>query len=374
MGFLSSTIRWSESRGSVVWKHPDHSIRNKSVLQVEPGQAAAFVVSGKVVAVFKQGRHTLATSNNALTAPIREAIAGSRHDAQIWFVAENTRFDMKWGTADPFQLMDPKFQILLPVRAHGQASYGVSDVSCFLESMGWRNDSLSTSELQSYTRGLFLASAKSFISHTIVELGTSFFEVNSILPQLSANISQAISSELAAFGLNVYSFTLNSVGVNQADPSVVAIREALASRSASNILNTNYQEQQSFEILKQAARRPTVGEDGGGIGAAFAAGYSNASRHFSMPSSNEKSPLCDSCGEDLSLGAKFCPACGAGQTSQSKIQQSPMVIHCDKCQAEIPTEASFCPACGDPVIRCSGCGTDIPEICSKCPNCGTLRA
>ncbi|MCD6405200.1 MAG: SPFH domain-containing protein [Planctomycetes bacterium] len=39
--------------------------------------------------------------------------------AEVWFVNRTIPLDIMWGTADPIQLLDPKYNVMLPIRAYG---------------------------------------------------------------------------------------------------------------------------------------------------------------------------------------------------------------------------------------------------------------
>ena len=49
--------------------------------------------------------------------------AKSPFTAEVWFVNKLVNLNVKWGTPDPIQLQDPKFHMMVPVRAFGQ--YGI---------------------------------------------------------------------------------------------------------------------------------------------------------------------------------------------------------------------------------------------------------
>ena len=46
---------------------------------------------------------------------------------EVWFVSKTEVLDLKWGTIEPMQLMDPVYGILLPVRAFSQYGLRVVD-------------------------------------------------------------------------------------------------------------------------------------------------------------------------------------------------------------------------------------------------------
>lgn len=86
---------------------------------------------------------------------------------------------------------------------------------------------------------------------------------------------------------------------------------------------------------------------------------------------------CKACGNELSPGAKFCPACGASQEAEA----TPQVPRCKKCGNELTPGAKFCPACGasqeaeaaPQVPHCKKCGNELAPGVKFCPVCGASQ-
>ena len=106
-------------------KFPSNDLRMGSQLVVYPSQVAFFVKGGQIYDQFEAGTFTLKTSNIPLLNKIINLPFGSESpfQAEVWFINLTSKLDMKWGTPTPIQLEDPKYNIIIPVRAFGQ--YGL---------------------------------------------------------------------------------------------------------------------------------------------------------------------------------------------------------------------------------------------------------
>jgi len=62
---------------------------------------------------------------------------------------------------------------------------------------------------------------------------------------------------------------------------------------------------------------------------------------------NNAQVICNSCGQELEEGARFCPACGA-----------PTATTCAACSAPLPAEARFCQSCGAPTGQAPGAASE----------------
>lgn len=43
----------------------------------------------------------------------------SIYTAEIWYVNKTSVMDIKWGTAQPVELQDPNYKLIIPLTSHG---------------------------------------------------------------------------------------------------------------------------------------------------------------------------------------------------------------------------------------------------------------
>lgn len=120
-------VKYEQQEGIIVHKFPSCDLRRGTQLVVYPGQVAFFVKGGKVCDKFTEGTYTLKTSNIPLLNKIINIPFGgdSPFQADVWFINTLNRLNLKWGTKTPIQLEDPKYGIIIPVRAYGQYGFRV---------------------------------------------------------------------------------------------------------------------------------------------------------------------------------------------------------------------------------------------------------
>nr|MCR5393951.1 SPFH domain-containing protein [Bacteroidales bacterium] len=118
---LIDVIKWEVSDEEFIYKFPSDDLRIGSQLVVYQSQTAFFVQKGKICDEFTAGTYTIKTENiPILNKLINLAFGGdSPFKADVWFVNQITKLNMKWGTPQPIQLEDPKYGIIVPVRAFG---------------------------------------------------------------------------------------------------------------------------------------------------------------------------------------------------------------------------------------------------------------
>lgn len=102
-----------KSRDWIVYKHPSDKLVLGTQLTVKEGQVAIFMKDGRIADIFEPGRYTLSTDNLPLLRGLVNIPFGGTtpFPAEVYFLNTLTKLDIPWGTADPIQLIDPKFGV-----------------------------------------------------------------------------------------------------------------------------------------------------------------------------------------------------------------------------------------------------------------------
>lgn len=265
-------VKWDGTASQLAWKYPSQSLSTLTQLIVNETQTAFVVKDGVYDGPFGAGRHTLETRNIPLLGKLIGLPFGgqSPFSAEVWFVNRAVKLDVRWGTPDPIQLQDPKFGIMVPVRAFGQYGIEVVDSRKFLMKLVGTLPSFDAATLSEYFRGAFTTRIKSAIAAAIVNSGLSVLEVSTRLDQLSAALKEALAADIAEYGVALSQFSIESINVPETDPAVQKLKAALARRAEMNIVGFDYQQERSFDVLHAAARNE--GSAGSVLGAGLGAG------------------------------------------------------------------------------------------------------
>jgi membrane protease subunit (stomatin/prohibitin family) len=145
-------VKWDASDESYAWRFPSQELSTWTQLVVAESQEAMLVKEGQYVGPFRAGRHTLDTNNYPFLTKILKIPFGQRSPftAEVWFVNRTIPLDVKWGTQDPIQLQDPKFGVMLPVRAFGQYAVQIDNTRKFLQKIVGTMPGFQRSQVNSY--------------------------------------------------------------------------------------------------------------------------------------------------------------------------------------------------------------------------------
>ncbi len=278
-------VKYSGSPEVLAWKYPNDELGTWTQLIVAESQEALLFKGGQALDLFGPGRHTLETANipflnNIINIPFGGT---SPFSAEIWFINKAYNLDVKWGTMTPIQLQDPKYNVFIPVRSHGQFGIQIDDARKFLVKLVGVLPRFGEQELQEYFKGLYLMRAKDAISSYVIKKKISFLEINAYLADLSEALKEAISPMLDEYGIKLVSFFVNDISVPETDPAVIKLKEALAKRAEMDIVGYDYTQERSFDTLEGAASNAGSGGStqsdlmGAGIGLAMGLGVGGAS-------------------------------------------------------------------------------------------------
>ena len=248
-------VKWDGSPNLLAWKFPSEDLSTLTQLIVNESQDAFVVRGGVYDGPFGAGRHTLSTENlPGLRGVLGLPFGGkSPFSAEVWYVNRLTNLDVKWGTPDPIQLQDPRYQIMIPVRAFGQYGIRISDPKRFLLKLVGTVSDFTVDTLNDYFRGVFITCIKTQIANTIIRQGQSILEVSTQLEALSLALKQALTAEVAEYGVALTQFNIHSINVPEDDPAVKTLKAALAKRAEMGIVGFTYQQERSYDVMQTAA-------------------------------------------------------------------------------------------------------------------------
>lgn len=339
--------------GSVDWliyKHPVESLSTGTQLIVQEGQAAIFVKDGAVCDTFLPGKYTLSTQNLPILQEVVKTTFGGRtpFSAEIYFVNTVVRLDIKWGTDSPIQLVDPKYNIKLRVRAYGIMGLKVTDPTALFKGLIGamrKSDVVRYKKVYTFYRGLLVAKVKSAISEDIITNKISALDMPARIESLSKEIKEKISPAFAAHGLTLASFYINSINIPEED--LAPLSKILNDNAAFKIMGEKqYATKRTLDVYQSAA------DNKGGLAGTMAAGSVGIGTGMAMAGAM---------GQGLAMGAQnFKPLVHAEADKE-----------CLSCHKRIPINAKFCPECGAkcPDMTCE-CGAVLPPGTKFCPQCG----
>jgi membrane protease subunit (stomatin/prohibitin family) len=265
-------VKWDGTPDILAWKFPSEELSTWTQLIVNESQEAYLAKGGVYDGPFLGGRHTLTTENIPVIRNLMGLPFGGKSPftAEVWYVNKTTNLDIKWGTPDPIQLQDPKYQMMLPVRAFGQYGVRIVDSKKFLLKLVGTLPQFDVSTLSDYFKGVFITKIKTEIANSIIKVGISVLDISAHLEELSNLLKAALSKEMDDYGIALSQFNIHSINVPEDDPAVISLKTALAKRAEMGIVGFTYQQEKSFEVLKTAAGNE--GTAGGVMGAGIGLG------------------------------------------------------------------------------------------------------
>ena len=325
----------------IMYKYPGREFFNQSTLIVGVGQVAIAVHGGKIENIFKSGKYKLTTENYPFLRGLIKAVHGGEvpFAMEIYFFNTTVALKNVWGTQSPIQMIDPKYNIKVRVRANGQYALQLKNYQLFFSAlMGSVGDKVlyNFNDINNLFRGIINTKISVILGEYIIKNKISFLDISLYLEEASALGKTKISEEFNRYGLEVVNFFFSSINVPEED--LAKISEFLNKRAEFDIMgDERYRVARSFDVLEKAASNE------GGTGTLASAGIG------------------------LGMGIGMAPI--MGQVAQ---QTSITPSTCYNCKREIPKDAMFCPYCGTPKRRtCPNCSREAGNNITFCPYCGT---
>ncbi|MDH4387038.1 MAG: SPFH domain-containing protein [Caulobacter sp.] len=296
-------VKWDGHPKILAWKFPAQDLATWSHLIVNETQDAFLVSGGVYEGPFPAGNHELTTENLPILRNILGLVYGGKSPftAEVWFVNKTANLDVKWGTPDPIQVIDPTYSIAVSVRAFGQFGLRVVDSKKLLMTLVGSLGHFSVEKFTEYIRGSLISRIKKVISETIIKGKVSVFELNVKIEDIAAEVEERISPLAHEYGVQVVGFHINSLNIPPDDAGMTRLKSALARKSEMDIVGYSFQQERQFDVMEAAAGSPAGGA-AAMLGAAFGVGAA--------------APL------SAALGSAFNQL-SSGQTAQPAAQANP---------------------------------------------------
>lgn len=274
---LIDVIKCEMVDGEFCNKFPSNDLSIGSQLVVYPAQTAFFVKGGEICDEFTAGTYTIKTSNIPILDKIINLPFGNEtpFQAEVWFVNQISKLDLAWGTPQPIQIEDPKYNIIVPVRAHGQYGIRISNPRQFLETLIGNMRSFNSEQIEQYFKGRIITYLNSILAQQIIEKKTSVLDINTQLVSLSEECNDMLNVQLQKYGVSITDFSIMSITVPQDDESVIRLKAAKDLAARLSITGRDvYQMERSFDVLEKAATNEGAGGQMMGMGVGLGAGVS----------------------------------------------------------------------------------------------------
>ena len=327
----------------ILYKSKLDNIAWGSQLIVGMGQEALFIKGGKVQDIFTSGTYTLKSGNLPLLRGLMDLPFGGNtpFSAEVVFVNKSSNLDLKWGTSSPINVEDPKYHILLGLRAFGQFGVRLKDSHRFLSQL------IGTVQLDSgFNHNLILqqfnaiinTKFKTLLMKFLNENQVSFLQVAAYYEDISRLAFNALESDFDNSGLELINFLVESVSPPK--DQYEHLRSQIEQRALGDEF---YNRKRSFDVLENLASSPTTGMVAGiyaapPLGTALGQLSQNVNTGIVPPNpQNNNTVTCPNCQNNVQAGSKFCSFCG---------QPLPQKKFCSGCGKQLDSDALFCSSCG----------------------------
>ncbi|PKN73748.1 MAG: hypothetical protein CVU49_09925 [Candidatus Cloacimonetes bacterium HGW-Cloacimonetes-2] len=352
---LIDVVSWAPGTNNVfAWRFPHQNLSTFTQLIVYESQEAILFSKGRIIGKFGPGKYTLNTENLPILRDFFGIPFGGKNPffAEVWFVNKVMPLNIDWQTST-FRYHDPDYQAMVPLFSQGRYGLRVDNAEMFLVKLVGTIQEFDSRQLTNQFQGAMESKTKSLILSYIQNNGIGIKTVSAHLDQLSNFLRVSMEEFWEQFGMKLTGFYITSIDLDQSTVDGQQILKAMSQKSAQNIAGYTWQQDQSFNVAKEALSK---GGDVGLLGAVLmTGGLSGGGKMGEMMMTPN--------GQGAQPAAPAAPV--AAPSHQRK------EVFCSNCSKKIPVTSRFCPFCGDPYLACPKCGADNAENAKRCVACGT---
>lgn len=380
---LLDVVQWDNKPGEVINRFEEGAIALGSQLIVKEGQEAIFFRNGQALDSFGPGRHTLKTGNVPILEKLINLPFGGKtpFPAEIYYINKTEIPNLKWGTKQAMQLLDPVYNLPVPIRAFGSYSIRLTDVRSFLITAIGTWQAFTTDAIGTALRDqLIIPGIQDMIAEFMIKQDITILKLPAYYDEIGVASKVKLTEGFASYGIELIRLAVESINIPDDDENVQRLKKALADKAEMTIMGEDYKTKRTFDTMEKAAANEGMagGMMGVGMGAGMGVGMGqqmgammgnvmpNAAGNVAPQGAAQGIP-CPKCNAINPQNAKFCGSCG-GQMVVPKMA-------CPACNEQIKADSKFCPSCGANLqqVNCKQCGTPLKPGAKFCPECGTAQ-
>jgi membrane protease subunit (stomatin/prohibitin family) len=368
--------RPDQTKGLIIFKHPDPTIPMYSQLTVEPDEQALFFRDGKPAGTFNQpGRYTLDSSNIPFLSNLIDSFTGGNvFIAEIFFVTTREFPEVKFGGRIG-AVEDPKSGVGVQTMVHGSFSLQVTDPAKLLVGLVGLGRADNNEQFLGWFREQVLKSTRERIARLLVEKQYPLLNVTSgaFTSEIEAAVLEAVRKDVEPYGMRIVRLGNFVVSIGEEDEAELKklYRDAAYVRMAGGL--QGYQQFAAGKAMLGAGEGLAQGGGGSGgaagLGAGLGVGFGLAQMFQQAAAPAAGAPA-----------AAPAPAGGLGQppgppAAPAAVANAPTLtaVTCGKCGRTV-APGKFCAECGQPLAParrfCSGCGAELTAGAKFCSGCG----
>lgn len=248
-------IKYNGESEDLVWKFPYDNLSVGAQLVVNQSQEAIFYKGGAVCDIFGPGTHTLSANNIPILQKLINLPFGGRtpFTAEVWYVNKIVRRNLKFGTPVPIDLLDPLYNVSIPVRSFGDYGIQITDTSAFITQMVGTLHLTITEDIIEQFKSFIIRKLSTCISKFVVQKEITVVKIGAYLDDISMFVKEAINEEFAQYGIRITNFDIASINFDKEDPNVEKILDSQSEAAKRKMEGYNYQQERQFDIMESAA-------------------------------------------------------------------------------------------------------------------------
>ncbi|MBQ9832939.1 MAG: SPFH domain-containing protein [Clostridia bacterium] len=409
---IADVIEFKGNPCDFVWKSDCTNFNSLTQLIVHESQEAVFFMNGQALDLFGPGRHTLETQNLPIIGKLFNRLVGDKtpFHCEVYFINKTEQMsDIKWGTSDRIEYIDPTYKFPLSIGLSGEMSVHVDDSRKLLVKLVGTKTAWTVEDLKLFFRAFLMTRIKSYIAQSMRSNAISIFELDEHLISFSQSLNRLLMPDFADYGVCLDRFFITGIkkpdGEQQyekfkelhfrqyADIAEAKLKQQtdiiFAQTEAQKLIidskaqatkrateGYTYQQERGFDVASEVARNEAVGQftnlgvglgTMAGVGGAVAGTVGSAmSDALNITNTTPSPSVCTKCNASIPANSKFCLACG----ERVEKTASDNMITCPSCGKTV-AKGKFCLECGHKlIIVCSKCSKEIIPGAKFCLECG----
>jgi membrane protease subunit (stomatin/prohibitin family) len=350
------------SKGQIVYKWPDTTIRKFTQLTVEADELAVFFRDGRVVGTFPPGRYTLdSTQIPFLGILVDAASGGNLFKTEVYFIGTHEFPNLPFGGVVD-NVVDAETSLAVGLRVYGDYALKVVDPQALIVNLVGSQNLSTNDQITDWLREMVLKTLRTDVVSHITANQWPILGIAAHTVEIESDTLAAVQEHVKSYGVQIA--RMGNFTISLSDEDAATLKNYRRDVSYTKLAGgfTQYGAGAALRGIGEGAAKGESGAGnaallgiGVGLSNLFGAAAQSPAAPPQAPAPPPAAPAppqaapaaaqvaaegipCTQCGTASRPGAKFCAECGA--------PLAPAPAHCSSCGTEVAPGSKFCPACG----------------------------
>ncbi|MDH5718297.1 MAG: SPFH domain-containing protein [Spirochaetia bacterium] len=250
---IEKEIKFEGDSKDLIWRHPSDIFALGHEIKVNESQEVVFSKNNEALDAFRQGTHELSIK----LFPIMKKTLPEKVEknmiftATAWFINIKIFNRKRWGTLKDFEVIEPKYGTMVPIKAFGEYTITVNDSRKFIQNFVLKYHTYDTSTVEKKIQEIIIQKTQKSIEETLNAGTIDLLNLLNENEEISKLVKQNLIYDFNELGIEFNNFSLESITIANENKTILRLENNLKDKELIDNIRFNYVKEYLKNIIEE---------------------------------------------------------------------------------------------------------------------------